>query len=231
MAFGADHVQAAQSLDAFAEFDVGAATGHIGGDGDGSFLTGACDDFRLLLVVLRVEDAVDDAVFLEHPGDEFADLDRHGAHQNGTALSMDVLNLSHHGVVFLSLGLIDRVVLINADTGPVGGDGHNLQLVDVKKFVRLRGSRAGHAGKFVVEPEIILDGDRRERLGFLLDGDPFLGLDRLMETVAPAPARHGAAGVFIDDDHLVFLHHILHVANVQAVRLEQLAGDVDGLSL
>ena len=52
-----------------------------------------------------------------------------------------------------------------------------------------------------------------------------------METIAPASARHGAAGVFIDDDHLVFLHHILHVANVQAVRLEQLAGDVDGLSL
>ena len=144
---------------------------------------------------------------------------------------MDVLNLRHHGVIFLSLGLVDRVVGIHSNARPVCWDGHDLQLVDVKKLVRLRGGRTGHAGEFVVEPEIILDGDRSERLGFLLDGDPFLGFDRLMETIAPASARHGAPGVFIDDDHLVFLHHILHVANVQAVRLEQLAGDVDGLSL
>ena len=40
---------------------------------------GTCDDFRLLLVILGVEHAVDDAVFLEHPRDVLADLDRHRA--------------------------------------------------------------------------------------------------------------------------------------------------------
>ena len=144
---------------------------------------------------------------------------------------MDVLNLSHHGVIFLSLGLVDRVVGIHSNARPVCGDGHDLQLVDVKKLVRFRGGRTGHAGEFVVEPEIILDRDCRECLGFLLDRDPFLGFDRLVEAVAPAPARHRAAGVFIDDDNLVFLHHILHIADVQTIRLEQLAGDVDRFSL
>ena len=36
VALGADDVQAAQPGDAFAQFDVGAAAGHVGGDGDGS---------------------------------------------------------------------------------------------------------------------------------------------------------------------------------------------------
>ena len=36
--------------DAGAEFDVGAATGHVRGDGHGAALAGARDDFGLLLV-------------------------------------------------------------------------------------------------------------------------------------------------------------------------------------
>ena len=61
VAFGADDVQAAELGDAGAEFDVGAAAGHVGGDGDGAALAGAGDDLGLLLVELRVEHRVDDA--------------------------------------------------------------------------------------------------------------------------------------------------------------------------
>jgi hypothetical protein len=49
------------SRDALAQFDVGAATSHVGGDGDGAALAGAGDDLGLLLVELGVEDGVDDA--------------------------------------------------------------------------------------------------------------------------------------------------------------------------
>jgi hypothetical protein len=38
VAFGAEHVQAADLRDAGAEFDVRAAAGHVGGDGDGAAL-------------------------------------------------------------------------------------------------------------------------------------------------------------------------------------------------
>src|SRR5690606_568949 len=40
---GADDVEAAELAHALAEFDVGAAAGHVGGDGDGTALTGARD--------------------------------------------------------------------------------------------------------------------------------------------------------------------------------------------
>ena len=68
------HVQAADVGDAGAEFDVGAAAGHVGGDGDGAALAGAGDDLGFLLVVLGVEDGVDDALPLEHAGEVFADF-------------------------------------------------------------------------------------------------------------------------------------------------------------
>ena len=71
--------------------------------------------------------------------------------------------------------------------------------------------RAGHAGELLVKPEIILNRDRGERLRFAFDLDAFLGFDRLVQAVAPAAARHLAAGVFVDDDDLVFLDDVLHV--------------------
>ncbi len=58
VAFGADHEEAAEFGDAFAEFDVGAAAGHVGGDGDRALLAGAGDDLGLLAVVFGVEDGV-----------------------------------------------------------------------------------------------------------------------------------------------------------------------------
>jgi hypothetical protein len=51
-------------------------------------LAGAGDDFGLLLVVLGVEDGMNDAA-LEHAGEVFADLDRDGPDEDGTALAVD----------------------------------------------------------------------------------------------------------------------------------------------
>ena len=85
----------------------------------------------------------------------------------------------------------------------------DVQLVDVVELVRLRLGGAGHAGELVVEAEIILNRDRRERLRFAIDLHAFLRFDRLVQAVAPAAARHFAAGVFIDDDDFVFLDDVM----------------------
>ena len=55
---------------------------------------------------------------------------------------------------------------------------------------------------FVVQPEVVLQGDRGERLVLLLDLHAFLGLDRLVHAlVVPAPVQH-AAGELVDDEDL-----------------------------
>ena len=89
----------------------------------------------------------------------------------------------------------------------------NGQFVDIEKLGRLGLRRPGHAGQLVIHPEVVLDGDGGIGPGLPLDGDPFLGLDRLVQAVAPTPARHDAAGVLIHDDNLALLQHILDVAS------------------
>jgi hypothetical protein len=55
-------------LDIAAQFDVGAAPGHVGGDGDRAQLARIGDDLRLLLVLARVQDVVGQARLLQQPG-------------------------------------------------------------------------------------------------------------------------------------------------------------------
>ena len=79
--------------------------------------------------------------------------------------------------------------------------------------------------ELVVHAEVVLEGDRREGLVLLLDLHPLLGLDRLVQTLAPAAALEDAAGELVDDLHLAALHDVVDVA------LEQLLGAQRGLEL
>src|SRR3546814_2978648 len=86
--------------------------------------------------------------------------------------------------------------------------------------------RAGHAGQLRVEAEVVLEGDRSERLVFLLDGDAFLGLERLVQAFGVAPAFHHAPGELVDDDDLVVLHDVVDVA---AERSEEHTSELQSL--
>ena len=77
---------------------------------------------------------------------------------------------------------------------------------------------ARHAGELVVHPEVVLEGDRREGLVLLLDVHALLGLDRLVQTLAPPAAFENAAGELVDDVHLAALHEVVDVT------LEELLG-------
>ena len=95
--------------------------------------------------------------------------------------------------------------------------------------------RAGHAGQLLVLAEVVLEGDRGERLVLALDlhfrmvGVVFLGFDRLVQAVAPAAAGHQASGELVDDDDLAVLHHVVHVELEQRVRAERLVDVVEDL--
>ncbi len=93
-------------------------------------------------------------------------------------------------VVFFAARFVDAIVGIRPDTGPIRRDNGDIELVDVVELVRLGLGRAGHARQLMIKAKVILDRDRRERLRFAIDLHAFLRLDRLVQTVAPAPARH-----------------------------------------
>ena len=226
-----------------AELDVGAAAGHVGGDGDGAGHAGLRDDEGFLLVVAGVEDGEDlglggavvagiergkgvgigevvrfPAGLAQHLGELLGFLDRGGADQHRLAALLAVLDQRDDGAVFLDRGAIDLVVVVDAHQRHVGRHLENLEAVDVDELVGFGERRAGHAGELLVHAEVVLEGDRGERLVFRLDRLVLLGFERLVQAFRVAPARHHAAGELVDDDDLAVAHDVVLVA------LEQLVG-------
>ncbi len=231
VAFGAEDKEAAEVGDAFAKFDVGAPTGHVGGDGEGAFLTGAGDDFGFLAVVFGVEDGVGDFLEFEHAAQGLRGVDAGGADEDGLTFGVELFDEFDDGVVFFTTGFVDAVVGVNAADGLVGGDGEDVEVVDVVELGGVGFGGAGHAAQVLVEAEVVLDGDGGQRLGFGVDLNAFFGFDCLVESVRPATAWHFATGLFVDDDDFVFFDDILDVFFVDAVGAEELGDLMDALAL
>ncbi len=127
------------------------------------------------------------------------------------------------------LRLEDEVVLVGARDPHVGRDLDDGEVVDLDELLLLGLRGAGHAGELLVEAEVVLEGDRPERLELLLDLHALLRLDGLVEALAPAAAFHDPAGELVDDLHLAVLDHVLDVEVEERLRLERLDEVVDEL--
>ena len=124
-----------------------------------------------------------------------------------------------------------RSLLSLRRTGRFVGITFDVELVDVVELCGFRLGGAGHARQLLVKAEVILNRDRRQRLRFAIDLNAFLRFDRLVQSIAPAAARHFAAREFIDDDDLVLLDDVLDVLFEEAVGAQELRDVVDPLGL
>jgi hypothetical protein len=176
-------------LDVAAQHDVGAAARHVGGDGDHLRPAGLRHDVGFAGVLLGVEHLVRQARLVQQLVDDFRVLDRGRAHQHRLAALVALADVLDGGFVLLARGLVDAIELVVAAARPVGRDHHGLQAVDLLEFVGLGVGRAGHAGQLAVQAEVVLEGDRGQRLVLGLDLHAFLGFHGLVQAVAPAPAR------------------------------------------
>ena len=137
-------------------------------------------------------------------------------------------DLGDDRVPLLGLGAVDEIGILDAGQRPVRRDDDDVEVVDLRELFGLGVGRAGHAGELLVLAEVVLEGDRRERLVLALDlhlgvlAVVLLGLDRLVQTVAPAAARHQPAGELVDDDDLAVLDHVVDVELKQRVRAQRL---------
>ena len=119
-------------------------------------------------------------------------------------------------LVFLLGGAVDLVVLVDAHDRQVGRDLDDVEPVDVAELLGLGRRRAGHAGELLVQAEVVLEGDRGQRLVLRLDLDVLLGLERLVQAFRKAAAGHHAAGELVDDDDLAVPDDVVLVALEQA---------------
>ena len=171
-------------------------------------------------------------------------LDGHGAHEHGLALLVALGDLVADRVELLPAGLVDDVGMIDALEVSIGRDHRDVELVDLGELLRLGRRRARHARQLVVHPEVVLQRDGGERLVLRRDLDAFLGLDRLVQAVRPAPARHEPPGELVDDDdlrpdgdapglvdRLLVLDDVVHVRREDVVRLEGLVDVVHQIAV
>ena len=150
---------------------------------------GLGDDRRLLLVELGVEHLVLDAAPLEHLGQHFALLDAGRADEHRPARLGHLDDFVDERVELGVLVAEDEVRVVVADHRPVGRDGDHLEAVDLVELLLLGHGRAGHAGQLVVQPEVVLEGDRGQRHRLALDAQALLGLDRLVQALATSGGR------------------------------------------
>ena len=113
---------------------------------------------------------------------------------------MPLLHELNDRIVFFTLGLVNFIVGIIALNFAILRNNQQIKAVDIVKLGSIRLRRPRHARQLRVQTEIILNGDRRQRLRFFVDFNAFLGFDSLMQPVRPAAAGHGAAGIFIEND-------------------------------
>ena len=163
-----------------------------------------------------------DALALEHARKQLVLFDGHGADQHGLPLFVALFGLAHHSAVFAGFSFIHHVGVVDAGHRLVGGDLDDVQLVDRGELVPFCGSRAGHAGKFIIQTEIVLERDGGQGLGLVSDLHTLLGFNGLVQAFIVAAAEHQAAGEFVHNNDLVVLDHIVDIALHHAVGLDGL---------
>ncbi len=177
------------------------------------------DRFAVLGFLRQDRDRVVSFV-LERAGDEFAVVEQ------DLVAAVEPLDLVGDGGELFRLAAVDDVGMNRALQRLVRGHADDVELVDFPEFAGLGEGGARHAADLVVQLEEVLQRDRGERLRFLLDRDAFLGLDGLVQAVAPMAARHEAAGELVDDHHLAVLDDVVHVALVEVMGLERVVDQV-----
>ena len=103
----------------------------------------------------------------------------------------------------------------------------DFEVVDLHELVGLGRGGAGHARELGVEPEVVLERDRGQRLVLGLDLNMLLRLERLVQAFRIAPALHHAAGELVDDHDLVVADDVILVALEQRVGAQRLVHVVD----
>jgi len=168
---------------------------------------------------------------LEHARQRFRDVDVDRSDEHRKLQLVKPLSFLEDGVVLLAPRLVDQVLTVVADYRPVGRNHRHAELVDLVELSLFGFRGTGHAGKLVVEAEVVLDRDGGERLGLAFHLYAFLRLDGLVQSLGPTATVHGAPGELIDDEHLTFLDHVVDVALEQRMCTQQLMHDVQPLAL
>ena len=202
------------------QHDVGATASHIGRHSDRTFAPSLSHDHGLLLMELGVEHLVRHPSLAQRSREHLTLLHAHRSHQHRLPGLKPLRDVLHHRSELGLLRAVNQVALVHPLIGHIGGDRHNPEIVGAVELSRLGLGGTGHAGQLVVQPEIVLQGDRGQGLVLGFDLHPLFGLDRLMQTLVVPTSGQDAAGVLIDDHYLALEHDVVLVPGEEFLRAD-----------
>ena len=215
-------MQPAALLHLVRDGDVGAASGHVGGHGDGAGPAGARDDGGLLGVLPGVQHHMLDAGPIQQRRQRVGIAHRFGGDQHRAATA-DFLSRPFDGprpFPFRS-GMEDRRHGA-ASAGAVKRYRHHRQRVERQQLAaRLAQCCAGAAEAQIARKEA-LESDPRHRLEGVAERTALLQLDELVQPLRPLPPFGNATGGGVDDVDLVVAHQIVTIAFIAVQRHQRL---------
>src|SRR5262249_10624726 len=200
--------------------NVGTTAGHVGSDSDHAFATGLGNNFCFLLVILRVQNDVLDALLLQKVRQALGLFDGSCADEHRLPGFVQLLNFIRGSKVFFLLRAINQIWIFDSQQRFVRGNDDDVKVVDFAEFGSFSLRSSGHAGEFFVHTEVILEGDGRERLVLALNLHAFLGFHRLMQAIGPAAAWHETSGEFVNDYDFSIFDHVFNITVIERVRLD-----------
>ncbi len=165
------------------EQDVGATPCHVGRNRHSTKAPCLGNNRSFLLRVFRVQGLVFDATFVKDAREALRRLDGSRAHQNRLALLVALGNLVGNRFILRVDGAEDEVCPVFANDRLVRWHRHNGEVVDLLELAFFGQRRARHAGEFLVEAEVVLQGHRGKRARLFLNLDVLLGLNGLVEAL------------------------------------------------
>ena len=203
-----------------AEHDVGTATGHVGGDRHCTAASRLCNNGRLALVLLRIQDVMGNPFAIQECGEMLGALNRCGANQHWLPSGTSLLDVLHDGGIFRPLSAIDKIRLIVAHHRSMGWNCGDFKVVDLAELFRLGHGCTGHTSELAVKTEVVLEGDRCKRYRLALNVEPLFRLDCLMKAFRPTTPWHLAAGELVNDHNLAALNDVVAIALKECMRTE-----------
>ena len=205
-----------------AKLDVGAASGHVRGDGHRAGNAGLGDDLRLFGMEARVQHLVLYLARLQYRRQRLRFLDADSSDQDRLATVPTFGDQFDNGVITFPGCPVNLVIMIDPLDVDIGRYACHLETIDLREFAGLCHRRSGHAGQLLIESEIVLECHRCHGLVFGLDFQALARLDGLVKTFRETAPLHRAAGKFIDDHHLAVLDHVMAITLEKLVRLQRL---------
>ena len=195
--------------------------GHVGGNRNHAGTAGFHNDLSFSFMLLSIEHIMRNACFSQHVADKFGVFDRGRTDKNRLTAAVALFNVINDSFVFFFCSAIDLILLVITNHHAVCRDDNRFQTVNFLEFISFRIGRTGHTGELFIHTEVVLEGNRRKSLVFLLNFNAFFGFNGLMQTVGPTASFHQTTGEFVNDNDFAVLNDIVLVFDKERMSTER----------